>query len=356
MKISKIYTYPIKGIRAQEVDSAIVTKHGFPYDRRYMLLQNQEDGSYKNMAVAHFPEMTLYFPEINIPEDGDGLRGSITITYKPPNLEQRKMDIPLKPKTDGLEQIEVTMHRSPTTAYKMEQQYNDWFSSCFGFECILVYLGELRKVLMSTNSNRQTAPNNWLSSLTSRASELVMGNSSENSRITFADVAPYLIVSEKSMDDIHSRLPDSELYDITKFRPNIIVTGATEIWEEDYWGELTINGETKIECEHNCARCKSLNIDYSTGKPGTGEAGSMLKKLNSNRRVDPGMKWSPVFGRYSFLHHDSDGHTVSVGDEVVVSKKNDERTKFGSYRLQRFLSVIAMLSRRTDWEGLHTLK
>ncbi|TKA83682.1 hypothetical protein B0A55_00313 [Friedmanniomyces simplex] len=349
MKISKIYTYPIKGIRATELDSVVVTKHGFPYDRRYMLLQVLEDSSYKNMAVAHYPAMTLYFPTLNLPEDGDVLKGSFTVTYKPPvggeeEGEERRIDIPLKPKTDDLEEVEVTMHRSPTKAYKMPQQYTDWFSSTFGFPCILVYLGsDMRKVLMSTNGNKQpasaAAPSTWLSSLSSKATQLVTGAdpSEQDSRITFADCAPYLVVSAKSMDDVHARLPAGEDYDITKFRPNLIVTGAERTWEEDFWGELTIDGKTKIECEHNCARCKSLNIDYATGKPGTGEAGSMLKKLASNRRVDPGMKWSPVFGRYSFLHPGSEGNEIKVGDEVVVSKRNDERTKF-------------------DWEGLHTLK
>ncbi|KAK0363469.1 hypothetical protein LTR91_020050 [Friedmanniomyces endolithicus] len=341
MKISKIYTYPIKGIREAELDSVVVTQHGFPYDRRYMLLQVLEDGSLKNMAIAAYPAMSRYFPALNLPENGDVLKGTFTVTYKSLVGNDKRVDIPLKPKTAGLERVEVMMHRSPTNAYKMPQQYNDFFTSTFGFDCILVYLGsDMRKVLMSTDGNKQASaatPSSWLSSLSSKATQLVVGGAADQDRrITFADCAPYLIVSDKSMDDVHSRMNDGEQYDIVKFRPNIIVTGAAEVWEEDFWAELTINGTTKIECEHNCARCRSLNIDFATGEPGTGEAGSMLKKLATNRRVDPGMKWSPVFGRYSFLHPGSEGNEIKVGDEVVVSRRNDERTKF-------------------DWEGLHTL-
>lgn len=74
---------------------------------------------------------------------------------------------------------------------------------------------------------------------------------------------------------------------------------------------------------------RSINIDYKTGAQGTGEAGKMLKMLSRDRRVDKGTKWSPIFGRYSFLHPDSEGHEIEVGDEVVVSRQNTEHTAFG---------------------------
>jgi len=334
MKIQKIYTYPIKGLREVELNSSVVTKHGFTYDRRYVILKIQDDGSYKTITPSNFAETTLFFQSVDIPESGDAFRGTITITFKPPGGGggQKALQIPLKPKTDDLEEIEViNLHLSPTKAYKMDQEYCNWFSECFGFKVILAHLGpHLRKVLMSTSGKRQQTRNSgWLSSLTAKATELVTGAPNHLNEITFADVAPYLVVSEKSMEDVQRRLPSGELMDIRKFRPNIIVTGATDVWEEDFWGELTVGGKTRIECEHNCARCTSINIDYATGKPGLGEAGTMLKKLNSDRRVDPGTKWSPVFGRYCFLHPDSDGHVIRVGDEVEVSRWNEERTIFG---------------------------
>lgn len=55
----------------------------------------------------------------------------------------------------------------------------------------------------------------------------------------------------------------------------------------------------------------------------------MLKMLQKDRRIDPGAKYSPVFGRYSFLDKESEGALVAVGDEVQVTKRNTERTVFG---------------------------
>lgn len=131
--------------------------------------------------------------------------------------------------------------------------------------------------------------------------------------------------------------------DISKFRPNIIVSGAEKPWDEDFWGELTIAGSTKIDCVHNCGRCKSINISYETGAPGTDAQGDALKSLQKDRRVDPGMKYSPIFGRYSFLQEASEGNVVRVGDVVEVSKRNEERTVFGESSHHRYIDEALVL-------------
>lgn len=74
-------------------------------------------------------------------------------------------------------------------------------------------------------------------------------------------------------------------------------------------------------------------MDYGTGKIGTGESGSILKKLMKDRRVDRGAKFSPVFGRYSFLDRIAAGERICVGDEVQVVKRDKERTVVGEFVL-----------------------
>ncbi|EMC95820.1 hypothetical protein BAUCODRAFT_148688 [Baudoinia panamericana UAMH 10762] len=336
MKISGIYQYPVKGMRAIELEHAVLTKHGLPNDRRFMVLHVQDDGTFKNMAIAHYPLMSRFFPSLSMP-NGDAMQGCLSILYDPPNGgETKTLDMPLKPKTDNLEVTDVTMHNSPCKAYKMGQKYDDWFSSCFGYRVVLVYLGDnLRNVLMSTSGNKQPSNGSWLNSLASKATEFVLGADMDQAGITFADCAPYLVCSAKSMEDVDRRLSEGVQMDIIKFRPNIIVSGADKPWDEDFWAELTVNGQTKIECIHNCGRCKSINIDYDTGEPGTGQTGEILKKLQSDRRVDRGVKYSPCFGRYSFLERGSEGQTIRVGDSVKVTRRNTEHTRF-------------------DWQGLST--
>lgn len=355
MQVEALLTYPIKGLRAHSLKSAEVTKHGFAYDRRFMLLEVKtgDDGSvtHRNMAIAHDPRGSRFFPILHQPSDFKAGDGKISVTFKPPPGEgdEKSHDIALEPSTEGLEVTEVVMHKSPTSAYVMTEEHCKWFSECFGYAVILVYLGEhYRPVLMSsihaaTTQTGKADNQGWLSSITSTATSLLTSvtSTTEESKVTFADCAPYLVVSSASMPDLHRRFPEGMKADIMKFRPNVIVSGAEKPWEEDYWGEILIGGDdgAKIECIHNCGRCKSVNIDYETGKPATDESGKLLAKMQSDRRIDQGTKYSPIFGRYSFLHSRSEGKTIKVGDPVTVTKRNEEHTRFG--RLQRhFASCI----------------
>lgn len=355
MRIERLFLYPIKSIRGIELDSTTVTKYGFANDRCFMVLKvgKEDDGStsYKNTAIANDNEMCRFFPAFDASTD----RTSFTVTFKPVDGSADKtMSIPLEPETDELELVEVLMHKSPTQAFLMPNEINSWFTSCFGYDVVLAYIGSnTRDCRMSSNGYRQHEPAaTGISSFLHSAASIITGNGATDdvSVLKFTDVAPYLIVSSKSMDDVLSRLPADETstFDITKFRPNLIVSGAEKAWEEDYWAELSISSSTspsssaaaapvKIECEHNCGRCRSINIDYATGAQGTGEAGKMLKKLAADRRVDQGTKWSPIFGRYSFLHPQSEGREIRVGDVVEVTRRNEGHTAFGECSLRGLL-------------------
>ena len=391
MKIEALYTYPIKALRAQSLDSATCTKHGFAYERRFMLLEEKLDQetnekTYRNMHIAHDPAGALFFPTLNTPSSPDAKDGTIKVVFSPPKdsgKQEATLTIPLEPSAEDLEEVEITMHKSPTKAYRMPTEYNDWFSSCFGYSVVLAYLGgNYRPILMSTpststsnpstdpSSNSNNSNNNpgsgWLSSLTSTATSYLPSLNALNPQsqhppkeLTFSDCAPYLIVSQTSVEALSNRLPEDSKADITKFRPNIVVSGAASAWEEDFWAELTMQkkaGEgVNFAAAHNCARCKSVNIDYETGAPGKGGDGKLLSVMQRDRRIDPGMKYSPVFGRYCFLGGDGDeGREVRVGDEVIVGKANEERTVFGKSSSPEDCPRSVLTCVRTDWKGLAT--
>jgi uncharacterized protein YcbX len=335
-----------------------------------MLLKvtSTEDGTstFKNMHISHFPEMSLFHTEIEYPTATTS--GKVIVTYGPPDpSNSKRLEIPLKPSTKTLSPLEIVMHQSPTKGYNMGTEFNDWFSNCFGYPVVLAYLGSHSREVLGT-----LAPGNkksisrllgklekWLiipalliavainaSKDYSHRTEifgsllltgLLLGiyhYIRRSDRITFADCAPYLVISETSVDNVSARLDGQEM-DRTKFRPNIVISGAEEAFEEDFWCTLDI-GPVRLLLTGNCVRCKSLNVDYGTGKMGTGVAGSVFKKLMKDRRVDGGARFSPVFGRYSFLGR-GDGSCVKVGDEVCVRERGDTRDVLG----ESFSSLFA---------------
>ena len=206
-----------------------------------------------------------------------------------------------------------------------------------------MYLGPyLRPVLgnVSPNAVNKSAAvsKSWVASVAKVLPTLGVSSPRNSEGITFADVAPYLIVTEESLNDVSSRLKDGKM-DVTKFRPNIVVSGSAKEYDEDFWGSLTITNDMRSDdwkgykaefvLTQNCARCKSINVDYSTGKQGTDEAGTVLKKLMRDRRVDKGTKYSPIFGRYGFFNSmESSKKRIALGDEVTMSRRNEERTVF----------------------------
>lgn len=354
--------YPIKSLRPTTLEEGILTNLGLQYDRHFMLLKviPSEDGTtFKNMHVPHFPEMALFHTDIEYPAPNRD--GKVIVTYHPPDAESARLEIPLEPSTETLAPLKITMHQSPTTGYDMGADYNAWFSKCFGYPVVLAYLGPHTREVLGTlapakakkSSIQDLIRGRWELSILVLlavvvtvfngyrllraevvgclliASALAFGGYNyfrAEDRITFADCAPYLVISETSVNDVSARLEGEEM-DRTKFRPNIVVSGAGEAFEEDYWCALKI-GQARLLLTGNCVRCQSLNVDYETGKMGTGEAGTVLKKLMKDRRVDLGAKFSPVFGRYSFLERGV-GTCLKIGDEVEVAERGDTRSILG---------------------------
>lgn len=262
------------------------------------------------MFVAHQPEMALF-------HCAPCTASSFTVSFhgsSPPSPNQNtSIEISYTPQINSLKKITIDQHTDPMyPAYIMPSAYNDWFSTYFGYEVILAYLGDSLGV-----AKEDPIADSWKATITS----LLPSAPSEN--ITFSDGAPLLVVSEASLEALHPLLGGEEKVVLEKFRPNIVVSDPDlKAWDEDYWSSLSIpTSNIKIVLTSNCARCTSINVDLSTGRMGTNSSGSLLKKMMKERRVDPGNKWEPIFGRYGFPVA---GGEVKVGDEVVVERAEEK--------------------------------
>lgn len=315
-------------------------------------------GELKKMQLSSHPRCALFEQQfVSGPEDDEGAPESVLVRYHgadssklgdpEPDGDDEALVVPLEPDFSALEKIDIVLHGSPTWVYRMGGKYDAWFSRRFGFPTILVYHGDGRRAVQGRAMlPRPAAPEQQRGGLLSRLASYVMGDPASDDGSTpwlgLADMAPFLVTSEASLRDVNSRfLNDGAVVEMYKFRPNIVVDGEGEgPWAEDFWAELAITtggvDQTNAGAPRrhallltgNCARCRSLNVDYQAGKEAEGELGNVLKRLMKERRVDRGTRWSPIFGRYGFLpgNHAETCFTVSVGDGVEVTRRNAERS------------------------------
>lgn len=319
--------YPIKSLRGIRLDEAELTPQGIRYDRRFMICRVGDDGGLQKVQLDKYAQCALFEQSISA--------GSIHVRYLTPKdgepivadhpLQKTVLDVPLEPEIGTLDRAELNLHQSMVSAYRMGSRYDEWFTACFGFNAVLLFIGDERRPILGTMvpTAQPTAQSGWLSTL----SQYVTGTGDKYTDwLAFSDCAPYLIATEASFASVSARFSeaDSAAIELVRFRPNIVVDGD-EQWAEDFWSELAVGGDPAFALSKMCNRCTSLNVDYDTGRPGTGDRGAVLKKLMSDRRVDAGAKYSPVFGRYAFLAPGKESLALAVGDDVTVTKKAGDR-------------------------------
>ncbi|KAL3955808.1 hypothetical protein ACCO45_011371 [Purpureocillium lilacinum] len=322
MKLTAIYVYPIKALRGIRLTEAHLGPQGVEYDRRFMLCRVKPGGELAKIQLSEHPECSLFQQEL-VQGDTPDERGVIRVRYLAPKdeplvphhpLQDDALEVPLDPELSDLERIEVNLHQSMANAYRMGAAYDDWFSACFGFETILLYIGDQRRPILGTfapqDEETRATSTGWLSTVSSYLPGLGASPRREPPWLVFSDLAPFLITNEQSLRNVSARLSEGDM-EMWKFRPNLVVDAHDE-FEEDFWSELSVDGAPAFALTKLCNRC-------------SGERGVVLKKLMSDRRVDAGYKYAPCFGKYGFLARGVSGLNLKVGDEVTVTKRSAER-------------------------------
>lgn len=285
--------------------------------------------------------MVLFSTRLEESPDSQGRDVVITWTG-PEDSEAREKQIrfPLRPQLETLNRVCVEMYGATTDAYDMGASISAWFSSYLGFEACLIYLGQnSRPVLGSSAPHSDQAFRKSLSPLAYGIRRFLVPSflKQKSERISFADMGQYLVVTAESNAEVGRRLRETDpsagdtQMDITKFRPNIVVSGSPAPFDEEYWAELRFPGGTQMALTGNCLRCQSITVDYETGKPAADVRGQAWKKLSKDRRVDKGCTFMPVFGRYGYSPASNIGREIRVGDEAVLTRRNRDRTVFGEW-------------------------
>lgn len=221
-QISSIYIYPIKSLAGVKLQKATTTPFGFKYDRRWMLIDEQN--TFISQRTKH--KMALF--EVKISDN------NIVVGYK----DEQQL-IPLEIKTG--KKINVNIWKDTTEAILFNKPaINKWFSSILGCSCRLVFMPENSSRTMDT----QYVPS--------------------KQQVSFADGYQYLLIGEQSLVLLNNKLTNPVT--INRFRPNIVFAGGNA-FDEDKFKHITIN-HCKFTIVKPCARCVLTTINPKTGIKG----------------------------------------------------------------------------------------
>lgn len=281
IEVAALYTYPIKGCAAVPHQSVDVTETGLAYDRQWMLV----DADNNFLSQRDHPDLANIEARVN----GDELE--VNIPYFP--AFSVNISVP-----SGRKVREVNVFGKIGKAVSQ----GEYAAQMFGY-----YLGKGVQ-LVRVVEPRRIEPNRQIDGMTSQ--------------IGFADGFPMLLTNEASLDDLNAGLPSPITMD--RMRPNIVLRGdILPAYDEDYIRRLRI-GNMSAAIVKGCARCAVPNVNQLTGSTDPGSP--VTTALSKNRYgIDPAVGKPGVFFGQNLIHLAEEGLQISVGDEVTVSERAENR-------------------------------
>lgn len=232
--LSGLYHYPVKSLRGNSLEQALLDERGIQFDRHWMLVD--PDGGF--ITQRETPRMALVTTCLT----ADGL------VLSAPGMAD--LVIPSEEGPGGI--LDVRIWGDRCRARLVPGVAGEWLSRFLGRDCRLVYLPR--------ESRRPVDP--------------VYAGSGD--QVGFADGFPLLVISEASLEDLNSRL--EQPLQMRRFRPNLVIRGCPP-YAEDGWRRISIGG-VGFRLVKNCSRCAITTIDPESGEKGR----EPLRTLSGYRR------------------------------------------------------------------------
>jgi uncharacterized protein YcbX len=221
------------------------------------------------MTQRVFPEMALFKVRIE--------RDEIIVDYKKAgqNISSTKFGITSPPA--GLA-LTAEVWDDQVQVHEVALAVSEWFSHHLKTRCRLVVFPE--------KNPRPVDPKYSIS----------------NEHVSLADAYPFLIIGQKSLDDLNSRL--QQPVPMNRFRPNFVFTGGSPFME-DSWRDVTI-GNLRFAAVKKSDRCVLTTVNQDSGVRGV----EPLKTLSNYRKLDNKV----YFGENMVA---LDEGRISVGDRII---------------------------------------
>lgn len=260
--VTGLFVYPIKSCAGTPLDVAELGDRGIQHDREFMLV----DPDNHFLTQRQLPRMALIHPN----------RTADALELTAPGMRALR----LTPRLAG-ERRQLTVWRDQVGAIDQGPEVAQWLSTYLDKPCRLVRHADDAVRRVDAEFARQPTD-----------------------QVSFADGFPLLLISEESLAELNTRLP--EALPMNRFRPNVVVRGARTAYAEDTWQEISVGGVC-FSLVKACARCAITTTDQATAERGI----EPLATLATYRRVARGV----LFGQ-NLIHHRRG--TIRVGDTVRI--------------------------------------
>lgn len=268
MHVAALALYPVKGCHRVEVERSVVQPWGLAGDRRWAIVDART-------GVALTQRDTTVLTRVQPTPAADGIVLSMPGR---PDLEV--------PHPSGAPLIEVMVSTFTGPAMPAGAAADAWLSQALDRDVRLVWLDD--------PTRRRLDPN----------------DAANPDRVNLADVFPVSLGNLASLAALNDWILDADplaaAVPITRFRPNIVITGAPA-WVEDSWNGARLRiGEVVFRVAAPIDRCVVTTIDQESGEKGR----EPLRTLGRHRNIDQGLMFC------TSLVPDSEG-TIAVGDPVT---------------------------------------
>lgn len=274
--IDSLHLYPVKGCRAVNVAEIALTPAGLIVGDRSAMIVDAGTGEF--ISQRHLPALTQLLATrdgLTLHLSWAGDRSSLTIT--PADGDGRS----------------VTVWEDTFEADDAGEMPARWLSERLGREVRLVQLGA---------DSRRVVDSYWVGT--------------GETMTSFADLAPLLVTSLDSLDDLNRRRSATGMSPVAtgRFRPNVVVRGLPAFFEDHVVALRTADGRLRIRLIKPCARCTVTELDPLTGKPSGDEVLRSLAAFRTltNRRGNRGV----MFGQNGIVEGDL-SRGLRTGDELI---------------------------------------
>ncbi|MQY15453.1 putative protein YcbX [Streptomyces sp. RB5] len=271
--VQELTYYPIKGCRGVRVEAAEAGVAGLAHDRMFMVV-DAGDNSFRSQRKL--PGMAAVTAEVL--DDGAGLRLSA------PDVEPLTVPVAF----DG-SRVGVTMFkREMGEAVDQGDEVAEWFSEALG--------AKSRLVRVRPGFDRD-------------------GWGETPGKVNFGDAHALLVTSTASLDRLNALIAergDAAAVPMSRFRPNVVLTGSDEPHFEDRIRRMTV-GEAEVAYSVIAIRCNVPLVDQVTGR----RAGPEPIRTLATYRREPAFEGKLSFGVKAAVVRDG---RIRVGDAVSVTE------------------------------------